>query len=57
LAKDGRSLAWGAVNAFNPATGLCPLEQTFRLDHQPGARPRTADYAHHIREDGAYCVI
>ncbi len=54
-AKDGRSLAWGASNAFNVTTWLCPLEQTFRLDDfQFAAAPQASNYARHIRTDGAY---
>jgi WD40 repeat protein len=54
--KDGKSLAWGGINRHG-GDGICPLEQTLRLDEfVPGPQPKPADFVRHVRDDGTYSV-
>jgi WD40 repeat protein len=54
--KDGKALAWGNTNRHD-GTGLCAVEQTFRLtDFQPGAAPKAGEFLQHQRTDGAYSI-
>lgn len=54
--KDGKALAWGNTNRHD-GTGLCALEQTFRLtDFQPGAAPKAGEFLQHMRTEGAYSI-
>lgn len=54
--KDGKSLAWGAINNRLP-DGLCPLEQTFWLsEFVSGGIPDPAAFQRHIRDDGSFSI-